>query len=105
MERKQRLCRDRRLIAGSSGDSRVKFAIDQRNSKEAPMLQIAVINESTAMTDDDVQKMIPAFSQQWNSDLKPVWGVDDATFTFVPSGQQPAAGTWWMVFLDNSDQA
>jgi hypothetical protein len=69
------------------------------------MPQIAVINESTAITDADVQIMLPAFDQQWNSDLKPVWGVDDATFTFVPKGQQPAAGAWWMVFLDNSDQA
>lgn len=69
------------------------------------MLQIAVINESTASTDTDVQKMLPAFSQQWNTDLKQVWGVDDATFSFVPSGQQPAAGSWWIVFLDDSDQA
>jgi hypothetical protein len=69
------------------------------------MPDIAVINESTAISDADVQKMIPAFTQQWNSALKPIWGVDDATFAFVPKGQQPAAGTWWMVFLDDSDQA
>ena len=69
------------------------------------MLQIAVINEATAITDADVQKMLPAFTQQWNADLRPVWGIDEATFAFVPSGQQPAAGTWWMVFLDDSDQA
>ena len=69
------------------------------------MPQIAVITESTVIADADVQKMLPAFTQQWNSDLRSVWGVDEATFTFVPSGQQPAAGTWWMVFLDDSDQA
>ncbi len=69
------------------------------------MPQIAVINESTAIADADVQRMLPAFTQQWNSDLQPVWGVDVATFTFVPKGQQPASGTWWMVFLDDSDQA
>jgi hypothetical protein len=69
------------------------------------MPQISVINESTAITDADVQKMIPAFQQQWNNDLKPVWGLDDAAFTWVPAGQQPAAGSWWMVFLDDSDQA
>jgi hypothetical protein len=49
--------------------------------------------------------MIPAFQQQWNNDLKPVWGLDDAAFTWVPAGQQLAAGSWWMVFLDDSDQA
>jgi hypothetical protein len=72
------------------------------------MPQIAVINESTPtsdFTDATVQNMLPAFTQQWNSDLKSVWGVDEASFTFVPKGQQPAAGTWWMVFLDDSDQA
>jgi hypothetical protein len=29
------------------------------------MPQIAVINESTAIADADVQKMLPAFDQQW----------------------------------------
>jgi hypothetical protein len=69
------------------------------------MPQIAVINESTAISDADVRKMIPAFDQQWNKDLQPVWGVDAATFNFIPKGQMPPAGSWWCVFLDNSDQA
>jgi hypothetical protein len=69
------------------------------------MPQIAVINESTAISDADVQKMIPAFDQQWNKDLQPVWGVDAAIFNFIPKGQMPPAGSWWCVFLDNSDQA
>jgi hypothetical protein len=69
------------------------------------MLQIAVINESTAIANADVQAMLPAFDQQWNHDLQPIWGVEPASFTFVPQGQTPAAGTWWVVFLDDSDQA
>ena len=69
------------------------------------MVQIAVINESSAIADPDVQAMLPAFSQQWNQDLRPLWGLDAATFAFVPKGQAPAAGTWWVVFLDDSDQA
>jgi len=69
------------------------------------MLQIAVINESTAIADADVQNMIPAFSTQWNNDLNSVWGVGDATFTFNPKGTTPPTGSWWVVFLDNSDQA
>jgi len=48
------------------------------------MPQIAVINESTAISDADVQKMIPAFDQQWNKDLRPSWGVDAAPFHFMP---------------------
>ena len=69
------------------------------------MLQIAVINESTVESDASVQNMIPAFAQQWNKDLRPVWGVDEATFTFVPKNQPPVSDSWWVVFLDNSDQA
>ncbi|HYZ42034.1 MAG TPA: hypothetical protein VE687_15660, partial [Stellaceae bacterium] len=69
------------------------------------MSQIAVINESTAISEADVQKMIPAFDQQWNNDLRPVWGVDAASFTFIPKGQMPPTGSWWCVFLDDSDQA
>ncbi len=69
------------------------------------MPKIAVMNQSTVMADVDIQKMIPAFAQQWNNDLRPVWGVDAAAFTFVPAHQMPAAGSWWLVFLDNSDQA
>jgi hypothetical protein len=69
------------------------------------MPQIAVLNESTVIPDTDVQNMLPAFSKQWNTDLKKVWGVDDASFPFVPKGQKPDPGSWWLVFLDNSDQA
>jgi hypothetical protein len=69
------------------------------------VLQIAVINESTSVADSDVQKMIPAFASQWNGDLNNVWGVGQAQFNFVKKGAAPAAGTWWVVFLDNSDQA
>ncbi len=69
------------------------------------MPQIAVINESNAIGDGDVQAMLDAFEQQWNKDLLPVWGVDAASFTFTAKGAQPAAGSWWLVFLDDSDQA
>ena len=69
------------------------------------MLQIAVISESTAIADADVQAMIPAFNTQWNNDLNSVWGVGAATFAFTPKKQAPPAGSWWVVFLDNSDQA
>ena len=69
------------------------------------MPDIAVINESTGVADADIQALLPAFLQQWNNDLRPVWGIEPATFAFVPKNQTPAAGTWWVVFLDDSDQA
>jgi hypothetical protein len=69
------------------------------------MPQIAVINESSVVSDAEIKKMLPAFDQQWNQDLRSVWGVDAAGFAFVPDVQSAAAGSWWLVFLDNSDQA
>lgn len=69
------------------------------------MLHIAVINESTAISDEEVEAMIPAFERQYNRDLQPVWSVDPATFAFRRSGTKPHDGAWWVVFLDNSDQA
>jgi len=68
-------------------------------------LQISVINESTVIEDADIQQMIPAFSAQWNNDLVAVWGVQTADFVFMAKGQTPPAGSWWLVFLDDSDQA
>ena len=70
------------------------------------MLQIAVINESTAISADAVNSMIPAFSAQWNNELNAVWGVGQAQFAFIdPATSTPPAGSWWVVFLDDSDQA
>ena len=69
------------------------------------MPHVAVMNKSTAIADEDIQKMIPAFSHQWNKDLAPVWGIDAAAFGFVPAKHSPATGAWWVVFLDDSDSA
>ena len=69
------------------------------------MITIAVMNESKGISDADVQKMLPAFTKQWNRDLAPAWGLDHVQFTFTAKGQAPTAGAWWLVWLDDSDQA
>jgi hypothetical protein len=69
------------------------------------MIKIAVINESSAITDSEIQAMLPAFSKQWNDHLLRIWGVEEAEFRFARKGRKPAAGTWWVVFLDDSDEA
>jgi hypothetical protein len=38
------------------------------------MIQIAVLNESTVISNADIRAMLPAFRQQWNIDLQPIWG-------------------------------
>jgi len=68
------------------------------------MIQIAVINESTAITDAEVQVMLPAFETQWNRDLATIWTLDQAHFTFTPKTEEPPATSWWLVFLDDTDQ-
>ena len=67
-------------------------------------IKIAVINSSTVLTDQQIQAAIPALQKQVHRDFAPAWGID-ADLTFVPSGSKPAPGSWWLVILDNSDEA
>jgi hypothetical protein len=67
-------------------------------------IQIAVINASTVLTDDEVRPVVDALQQQVTNHFYPAWGVD-AKLAFVPQGATPAPGTWWLTVLDDSDQA
>ncbi len=67
-------------------------------------IDIAVINAGTVLTDADVKAAVPALQTQVSRDFLPAWGTD-AHLTFVPKGARPAPGAWWLVVLDNSDQA
>lgn len=67
-------------------------------------IQIAVTNPSTVLTDSQVQAAVSALQTQVHRDFAPPWGID-ADLTFVPKGKKPASGAWWLVILDNSDQA
>jgi hypothetical protein len=66
--------------------------------------QISVINESTVLTDAEVQPAVAALQQQVSGDFRPIWGLD-AQLTFIPQGSQAPANTWQLVVLDDSDQA
>ena len=69
------------------------------------MIKITVINESTAIPDAQVDGYLPAFGTQWNDHLASVWSVESALFQFVGAGTTPDPASWWVVFLDDSDQA
>ncbi len=65
---------------------------------------ISVINESTVLADTDVEPVVAALQKQVTNDFGPVWGTE-AELSIVPKGTPPPSGTWWLVLLDDSDQA
>lgn len=68
-------------------------------------IQVALINASTQVTDQEVRSAVPALQTQIHRDFAPVWGID-ADIEFVSgSTQQLPVNTWWVVVLDNPDQA
>ncbi len=67
-------------------------------------IRISIFNDSTALSDTDVAKAVPDLQVQISQHFAPAWGVD-ADLTFVPKGQTPPNGSWWLVILDDSDQA
>jgi hypothetical protein len=76
----------------------------QTTHAQTPTIQISVINESTVLADADVTPVVAALQKQITNDFRPVWGTD-AELVIVPNGTQPASGSWWLVLLDDSDQA
>jgi hypothetical protein len=69
-----------------------------------PPIAVSVINASTVVTDDECRGLTEALQQQVSRDFAPAWGID-AALTFVPKGVAPAAGTWWLSILDDTDRA
>jgi len=67
-------------------------------------IKIACVNESSEVSDEDVAKTVTALQKQVTSHFAPAWGVP-ADVRFVPRGQQPEQGEWWLVILDDADQA
>jgi hypothetical protein len=69
-----------------------------------PRFQVAIINASTVLQDEEIANVVPAFQKQVSEHLVNVWGVD-AALSFVPRGASPPDGAWWLSILDNTDQA
>jgi hypothetical protein len=76
----------------------------QTTHAQLPTIQISVINESTVLADADVTPVVAALQKQITNDFRPIWGTD-AELLPVPKGAQPPNGSWWLVLLDDSDQA
>jgi hypothetical protein len=65
---------------------------------------VAVINESSVMSDTEAKALVQALQTQVSRDYAPVWGVD-AKLSFVSRKYHPEPGAWQLVLLDDSDQA
>ena len=67
-------------------------------------IQVAIVNESTVCTDEEVAAIVKALQQQVDRDFRPTWGIA-AALAAVPKGQAPAADAWVLGVFDDSDQA
>ncbi|MGZ8946945.1 MAG: hypothetical protein ACXW1W_16180 [Methylococcaceae bacterium] len=67
-------------------------------------IKIAILNPSTVVKDGDLAQTVSALQKQVLRDFAPIWGID-ADLRIVPTGQKPTANEWWLVILDDSDQA
>lgn len=65
---------------------------------------IAVINESTVISDADVADIVAAIQIQLDRDFAPNWNGMTAQISLVAKGQAPD-DAWQLVILDDSDQA
>ncbi len=76
----------------------------QLTHAQVATIQISVINESTVVSDAEVTPVVGALQKQVTNEFRPIWGVD-AELTLVPKNTLPPSGSWWLVILDDSDQA
>jgi len=67
-------------------------------------IRVSIINESGLVAPAEAQKCVAALQRQVTEHFAPAWGVD-ATLSLVAPGARPLAGSWWLVILDDSDQA
>lgn len=65
-------------------------------------LQIDIINQSTAMSDYNLESLLPVLMTQINRDFRPFWQTDEVSLSLVSN---PTSGRPRILILDNSDQA
>ncbi len=68
------------------------------------MIQIAIINESSAVKAKELPVVIAALQNQVTRDFAPIWGVS-AKLKLVASASAALATDWQLILLDDSDQA
>jgi hypothetical protein len=69
-----------------------------------PVQKIAVLNQSTVVSNREVQTVVHALMVQVRRDFGPVWSVI-ANLQFYPDPKQVPLGHWQFIFFDTADQA
>jgi hypothetical protein len=64
--------------------------------------RVAVLNQSTRVTDDEIKTAVAALQTQIHRDFAPVWGID-AELTLTTKGAGPEEGSWWLQILDEAE--
>src|SRR5436309_8518800 len=67
-------------------------------------IKIAIVNESTVLSDAVVKKALPDLQTQIDRDFAPAWGID-ADLQFIDPAQKIPPGVWVVGIFDTSDQA
>lgn len=67
-------------------------------------VQVALINQSTVISDAYLKQIMPALQVQVNRDFGPIWDLA-AKLTFYANNVAIPATSYQLVFLDNADQA
>lgn len=66
-------------------------------------VNVAIINNSQVLKDDEIAAVVPALQTQVSKHLAPKWSID-ATLQFVPSGKNAPADSWRLEIWDDTDQ-
>jgi uncharacterized protein DUF4062 len=66
------------------------------------LYRVAVVNESTTVSDQEAETVASALQIQVHRDFAPAWGID-AQIVFVPKGSKAPTDSWSLVVLDDSD--
>jgi len=67
-------------------------------------IRVSIINESSLVAPAEAQTCVAALQRQVTEHFAPAWGID-AALSYIAPGVKPIAGSWWLVILDDSDQA
>jgi hypothetical protein len=67
------------------------------------MINVAMVNRSSAVTDHTASVTVPAF-QHWLDDyVIPAWGLDHVKLSYVAGHENVSHGVWPLYLLDTSD--